>query len=270
MLPTLLAAALLGLGAACSDSAEDTGACDDLADATGEAVIVSTTEGAPDAWGSMSCGGSAAPDVAWLWTAPTTDCYSMDTLAADFDTVLSVLDDTCGGWVAACSDDSHGEVQSRLTLDAVQGQTYTIVLDGATDGAMGAYVLRIETCDESDAGQIIDLGEATGVGVARGNNAGEDDTLNSDCGVWQTDVVYAWTAPADGTWTFDLAGSDFDTVLSVQLPDRGGELACNDDADIDHISSALSVDLLAGDAVWIGVAGYAGDTGVFVLSITEG
>jgi len=80
------------------------------------------------------------------------------------------------------------------------------------------------------------------------------------------DVAFEWTAPAGGPYTFDLVGSDYDTVLFVQdAACGGGELACNDDAI--GLQSAVDVDLAANQTVLIAVSGYAGSTGNFTLNI---
>lgn len=268
---TLLLAAATGCGDRdpedSGDGPVDDGVCIDLGQQLGESVATGDSTGEGDDWDAYDCGGSSAPDLAWTWTAPETGCFSVDTLAADFDTVLTVLDGECGGPALACNDDYGPEIQSRVIFDALEGLPYTIVVDGFAPADSGAYVLRLVACDTAIPGQIIDLGQAEGSNLATGNNAGEDQTLDSDCGVWGPDVVFAWAPPLTATWRISAVGSDFDTVLSVWDADDDVELACNDDASTDLVSSQLDVALAQDQAVLIGIAGYAGDTGVYVLSI---
>src|SRR5437899_115849 len=55
-----------------------------------------------------SCGGGGginAPDATFLYTAPVTGSYTIDTAGSSFDTILSVRS-TCAGSELACNDDS--------------------------------------------------------------------------------------------------------------------------------------------------------------------
>ncbi|MFT6398958.1 MAG: hypothetical protein ACJAYU_003720 [Bradymonadia bacterium] len=53
-----------------------------------------------------SCGGDGA-ELSFSWIAPEAGTYTIDTLDASFDTVLYVLDGTCGGEELACNDDLY-------------------------------------------------------------------------------------------------------------------------------------------------------------------
>src|SRR5690606_29842727 len=88
-------------------------------------------------------------------------------------------------------------------------------------------------------------------------------------GLGSPDHAFAWTAPADGVYRFDTAGSMFDTV--VYLLDggcAGPPLACNDDAG--GPTAAVSAYLLAGQDVIIVVDGASGASGSFALLVEEG
>src|SRR5262249_8562666 len=56
-----------------------------------------------------SCGGQDAPDVTYLYTAPLTGTYTIDTCGSSLDTVLSVRASTCTGaeLPQACNDDAN-------------------------------------------------------------------------------------------------------------------------------------------------------------------
>ena len=93
------------------------------------------------------------------------------------------------------------------------------------------------------------------------------------------DVSLQWTAPSAGTWRFDTAGSDFDTVLHVRDGVCGAtSLACSDDVGGGDYTSQLDVTLRSGQVVTAVISGFnarpegsgglpAGGTGAWVLNI---
>jgi hypothetical protein len=132
--------------------------------------------------------------------------------------------------------------------------------DGGPDGG------PTPTCPESS------LGMMTGIAVAMGTTVGAaDDTASATCGdTGAEDVAFSWTAPADGTYTFDTLGSTFDTVVTIRMGAdcAGAEIDCNDD-DF-GLLSRIDVPLTAGDTVTVVVDGYdSAEAGDYVLSITQ-
>lgn len=114
-----------------------------------------------------------------------------------------------------------------------------------------------------------DIGGATGPAVASGNTGGDDDDMNASCGGGGgNDRVILFTAPADGSYTFDTFGSSYDTKLSIHA-DCATELSCNDDAS-GGLQSQVQRDMTAGQRIRIVVDGYNGNTGDWVLNITTG
>ncbi len=100
-----------------------------------------------------------------------------------------------------------------------------------------------------------------------------DDFASVDNSVW-----YAWTAPADGTVTFNTFGSSFDTVLAVYIPFPGVDylVAGNDDyITLIVPQSQLTFKATAGTTYYISVNGNASpapgytDAGSFVLNWNE-
>src|SRR5262249_47507376 len=67
--------------------------------------------------------------------------YQFDTIGSDYDTVLHVLGDYCGGATLACNDDTV-DVQSEVVVDLVAGGIYTVVVDGWGSSA-GNYELNV-------------------------------------------------------------------------------------------------------------------------------
>jgi hypothetical protein len=76
---------------------------------------------------------------------------------------------------------------------------------------------------------------------------------------------YSWSAPHDGTFTFDTLDGGYDTVLYVRAGACDGpELACNDDAEA-SLGSAIALPLSAGDEVAVAVDGFDLNSGPFTL-----
>ena len=78
------------------------------------------------------------------------------------------------------------------------------------------------------------------------------------------DLSWEFTAPADGSYTFDTVGSNFDTVLFALDSCGGTELACNDDTV--GVRSEITVDLLAGETILVVVDGWSTSEGDVVLN----
>ena len=114
--------------------------------------------------------------------------------------------------------------------------------------------------DRADAAPIAAPGTVTGSTVGATLEAGEPAPScqpSHGASVWWT-----YTPPADGRLAVDLAGSDFDTILTV-FPAGGAELACNDDVEFPTVTSRLAdVPVQGGEPVEIRVSGFSGTTGV--------
>jgi hypothetical protein len=116
-----------------------------------------------------------------------------------------------------------------------------------------------------------DLGAAEVPVSFSGSNLGRTDLNLGSCtdGVNGDEFLITWTAPAGGTYLIDTLGSAIDTVLYVLDGCNGNELACNDDADKDLLTSAVTIDLFAGEQILIVVDGYDGAaSGSFELYIS--
>lgn len=82
-------------------------------------------------------------------------------------------------------------------------------------------------------------------------------------------VWFAWTAPSAGTWSFDTAGSSFDTLLAVYTGTVLNQLetvAENDDAEgLPNRASRVTFTAVAGTRYLLAVDGYVGASGDVVL-----
>ena len=103
-----------------------------------------------------------------------------------------------------------------------------------------------------------------------GSNAGHPDQFTHACvaGGSAPDAVWLWTAPFDGLFEFNTAGSNFDTVMTVIEGLCGGtSLGCNDD-DV-GLSSKVTAKLAGGAQVTIAVEGLGGAVGDVQLNIVS-
>ena len=102
-------------------------------------------------------------------------------------------------------------------------------------------------------------GRTTGSNIAAAVETGER-------GLGSRSVWWQWRAPSSGTVTIDTAGSNFDTTLGVYTGTRVGALrtlAENDNAVGQQ--SRVTLDVRAGTAYRLRVAGFSGVTGSIVL-----
>lgn len=173
-----------------------------------------------------------------------------------------------GDSVVSCDDFGDG---NTCYLDCGMGETCpdgmecTVVTVGMGGGAMDIsacmwpFVAADFTCADDD------LASAVGAAVAMGTTVGGGDEFDAPCSAGNSeDVEFQWTAPADGSYTFDTVGSGFDTILTVLTHCAGVDLACNDDTMM--LLSEVTVDLVAGQSVLIVIDGY-NETGNYVLNI---
>ena len=130
-----------------------------------------------------------------------------------------------------------------------------------------------QDCNGYDAGGTCaeyDLGGDLGWSVASGTTSGMGDDYLASCGSSSgPEVAYLWTAPFSTEYTFNLEGSDYDTVLYALAADAygcgGTELVCNDDAI--GLQSSITLSLSAGAEVVLGIDGFSGNSGNYVLNI---
>ncbi|MBI4819989.1 MAG: DUF4215 domain-containing protein [Deltaproteobacteria bacterium] len=177
---------------------------------------------------------------------PPETCDDGNTTAGDGCDELCQIEPVCG----------NGTIEAGESCD--DGNT----TDG--DGCSAA-------CQLEGACPTGDLASALGAPVAGGNTSAMANLFAPTCATAGAagDGSYLWTAPRDGTFVFDTAGSDFDTVLSVLDGNCGGAaLACDDDSG-PGTQSQLSVALSSGAQVTVVVDGFGSAQGNYSLNIRE-
>jgi hypothetical protein len=173
----------------------------------------------------------------------------------------------------AFNDNSGGET-SALSITTSPGAAYRIALDGNAD-SVGDFVLNHRFLPDPEASVVSDsfagriplsgslaLGSNTGATGEPGepDHAGVSKPLSS---VWWT-----WTAPADGTATFDTFGSNFDTTLALYRGTTVAGLvqaAANDDEL--GFQSRVQLPVTRGDVFQVAVDGFAFATGSIQLNV---
>lgn len=112
-------------------------------------------------------------------------------------------------------------------------------------------------------------------GVIEGNSLAVDTRVTSDrytpsCAIGSAqDAVYQWTAPFTDYFTFDSAGSSFDTVVAVYSGDcPGSEIACSNDFNATPQGRAVA-SVQQGQPYLVVLSGNSGENGSGSLSIAE-
>ncbi len=230
----------------------------DLATATGSVVATGTLAGAVDDHRATCSERSGGEDEGIAWMAPRDGCWVFDTSGSVTDTVMSVFSE-CRGEELACSDDvdfDEGDYTSEVHLPASAGDQLLVIIDGWSASAIGDWQLNIREGDPLEP----DL-SVTGLGqVAAGDNLGQDDSIpgptspggcSGDDG---RDVLIAWTAPLEDSYSFSLTGTDFDAVLSLHRRCDRDALACDDQLTLG--AEQLELDMLMGETIIVRIAGY--------------
>ena len=208
----------------------------------------------------------------WYWTAPNSELYNIDTRGSNFDTYLSVYDDSdlANLTLISANDDDPGEsLTSLVSLNATAGTTYRIAVDGYLN-ATGAIQLNIAPPppDNDNFANAIALTGATA--NATGSNRGGTGEVGEPAQNGQINSVWwTWTAPTTGNYTFDTIGSGSDTYLSLFTDTNLPSLALvaqNDDRGED-LTSRITHSVTAGTTYQIAVDGWSDSTGPINLNI---
>ena len=242
----------------------------------GSVTVSGTTLNATKQSGEPNHAGNAGGHSIWYqWTAPSTKSVIVDTVGSGFDTLLAVYTGTAvnGLTLVASKDDISNptNLQSRVTFSATAGTVYRIAVDGF-NGAAGNIFLTINQtlANDSFTGYVF-LGGSSGsirsTDVGATKEPGEPNHAGNPGGhsIW-----YRWTAPLDGTATFNTTGSTFDTLLAVYIGTVLTNLslvASNDDIAVPgNPRSQVTFGVTVGTQFAIAIDGHNGDSGNTVLN----
>ncbi|MCP3168530.1 hypothetical protein [Myxococcus qinghaiensis] len=113
----------------------------DLGRSTEKALATGNTCGKTSDYSPSCAFGPAAPDMVYLWRAPSTGMFSFTTLGANFDTVLEVRPYNSTTQSLACNDDiGPGNQQSVVDVPLTSGQVVQIIVD-SYGSQCGNYML---------------------------------------------------------------------------------------------------------------------------------
>jgi hypothetical protein len=204
----------------------------------GSPSIIGTTSGATKEPGEPNHAGNAGGRSIWYqWTAPGSSPVTIDTVGSSFNTLLAVYTgSSVSNLTLIASNDDIGaptNLQSRVTFTAAAGTTYRIAIDGY-GGLSGNSVLTIDqTVDNDNFASCRFIGGVSG--TAYGTTVGatlEPGEPNHAGKTGGASEWYCWTAPQNGSVTFDTIGSTYDTLLGVYTGNTVSnltEIASNDD-----------------------------------------
>jgi len=237
----------------------------DVGGSTGTPVATGSTNAEDDSL-PTSCGGGGGNDRIVGFTAPSAGDYTIDTIGSGYDTVLSVFSSCDTDTEIVCDDDGGSGLTSAATVTLAAGESIVIAVDGYM-GDTGSWELNISSGGGS-CGEVDIMGDL-GSPVASGSTAAEDSHFTQSCGgADAVEAVVVFVAPANGSYTFDTVGSDYDTVLAAYDDCTDGSLlTCNDDTT--DLQSEVTVNLTAGQEIFIAVSGFSGDTGNWVLNAAQ-
>jgi hypothetical protein len=202
--------------------------------------------------------------VWWTWTPSAPGICVIDTDGSSFDTYLAVYtgDSISNLTEVARDDDSGMGLQSKVMYPHTPGSTYQIAVFGYSPASEGTITLNCNILPPPPNDNFADAimisgtsGNTTGYNVFATSEAGELPGMPSGNG--HNSVWWKWTAPSDGTYSFNTFGSDYDTVLGVftgSSVDTLTRQTWNDDSG--SLQSYVYFNANAGATYYISVAGY--------------
>jgi hypothetical protein len=218
-----------------------------------------------DSFPDGSCGPpiTGGQDVAFSFVAPATDSYRFHTSGTTLDALVYVLADPCGGAELACDDDDSltGQlVASRIEMDLTEGQRITLVIQGLESSAGREVQVNLgpgngqsscapDGCNQVCATATVGPGDFP---LDLDTRLSSDDYVSPTCGSSSgPDEIRAFTADADGTFTFEFDAFFDGTFYAFDGLCPTGELQCSE-YDNEHW---LTFDMAAGETISLVVDG---------------
>ena len=209
-----------------------------------------------------TCNAAAGGELVFRFRAPASGVY--DFRGASHRNDFSVaLRNVC----APDAPEISCVVNSSRTMAMVAGQEVFILVEGTANRRDFTLEVRADVAADSacSAPQAVGLGSTDG-------HTGGDSTMTARCAeATGPEQIYVFVARAAGLYTFDTAGTDFDTVLSLRRSclDIDAERTCNDDVGGSNDTSLVSAELGLGELVYVIVDGWQADeAGDFTLRVS--
>ncbi|HEY9174131.1 MAG TPA: IPT/TIG domain-containing protein, partial [Verrucomicrobiae bacterium] len=169
---------------------------------------------------------------------------------------------------AAFTVNHDGQITTTVPAGAQTGPISVLTAQGRADSSATFVVGATVPNDHFANAQLLSGALAIAAGSTVGATVEAGEPLHAYT-VGAHSIWYRWTAPSNGTWTVDLAGSDFDTLLGIY---SGSSLftlvqvAGNDD-DGDRLTSRATFTATAGVTYRIAVDGYGDASGTVALRL---
>ncbi len=217
--------------------------------------------------------------VWYRWTAPTTGFVEFLVQGNNFDTLCAVYSGSSVSSlteIASNDDDLPADqtmTSSKLRFACVSGTNYQIAVDGF-QGQNGTVTLSwnpITALANDYLSTAQNISGTTGSVTSTNFGASKESNEQPHGGdLGGASIWYKWTAPETGKITFNTAGSNFDTLLSVYTGSVMPLLirvASNNDKVFDQdTTSEVSFVAQAGTTYRIAVDGSNGKTGNSILN----
>jgi hypothetical protein len=196
------------------------------------------------------CGTAGQPDVFFKFTTTRRELVYADTFGASSNTTLyfassctTALTASTTSGDAVCSTAACGTGQSQVVALLDPG-THYLVFAGQSPATIHFRHAEVGTGTVGyvPQGSSALTGQTSGTGLLYACNAGGAEN------------AYWWmTCPTDPAGTFTAstcAGTNFDTVLSLQMPGLE-QTFCNDDDPTCSVHSSVSADISVGAALYV-------------------
>jgi hypothetical protein len=185
-----------------------------IADSPGLQTFRGRTCAATDDGRATTCPrGSAAPDVAYAYTATRRRRIVVDTVGSNFDALVDLRTGvSCPGAGLACDDDSAGGDPPQGVVDrVVDAGVYWIVVDGARSTDRGSYVLNVAISevveppanDACASAALLAFDLTGGWSTTTGTTTGATDDLPNCYGGGGPDVWYRFAVEEPTIVYFD-------------------------------------------------------------------
>lgn len=211
------------------------------------------------------------PNYGPHWQASSIDLDPQFVDADGADNIDGTEDDNLTlSFASPCIDaGNNAAVPAGVTTDLAGNQR---IQDGNDNGTatvdMGAYE-SLPSIDGCNNAAEVEVGQSY-----EGTTDGATGTDMTGCTTNDTnDVWYKFTPTVSTDYTFSLCGSGFDTSLAIFSNCNIGEpnLACNDDntaCGVTALQSQITIALTSDTTCLIRIAGYNGETGDYVLTVS--
>lgn len=223
-----------------------------------------------------SCVSSSGKNIWYLYES-ISDATQFEAGPADFDTVISVWEDTVDGLVEiGCDDDSGLGDNSLVRVRTNPNTTYYVMVSGFRNEGGEVTFTASDVSVALPSNDLFENAIAIGglpfsdvqnttLATLSDTDPIPDCTVNNGPNIW-----YSYTPEASGGTRFTTESSDFDTVLSVYTNVSGDllQLYCNNDNGPDT-SSFVDMETVAGETYFIAVSGNEGAGGIAQLRAVD-